>query len=319
MDGRYPIISIGLPVYNGQRYLEETLNSIVSQTFRNFELVISDNASTDGTAEICQRFAAGDPRIRYLQNEVNLGAAKNYNRVFELSRGKYFKWNGHDDPLPPDFLERCVDALERDDTVILVWGRVRAIDGDGLPVGLGPLIASRLKSRPGLATHDPRDRFFACVAAPAGHPVGPIFGVIRSDVLRQTPLLGAYISHDLPLLAELALHGRFLQLPEVAHYRRFHAEQGSAAHRTRRTREGWFDPKRRGKRTFPRLRLLREHFLAVRRAAPRPGLRAWCYLGTLIWFVTEVAVIRPAKAVGRAPYRRVRSRLRPAQNPICSR
>ena len=318
MSGREPILSIGLPVYNGEHYLESTLESIVAQTFTDFELIISDNASTDATPEICRAIAARDRRICYFRNPVNLGAAKNYNRVFELSRGKYFKWNGHDDPLPPDFLELCVATLERDDTVVLAFGRACAIDEHGQPTRTGPLVAARLKHRPGLASRDPRVRFFACVAAPAGHPVGPIFGLIRSDVLRRTPLLGTYISHDLPLLAELVLHGRFVQLPEVAQYRRFHPEQGSAKHRTRGSREGWFDPARAGERTFPRLRLLREHFQAVRRAAQDPRSRAWCYVGAMAWFVTEVAVIRPAKAVARTPYLRVRSRLSTTRTPARS-
>lgn len=317
MDSREPVVSIGLPVYNGQRHLEETLESIVAQTFPDFELIISDNASTDATREICEHFAARDPRVRYYRNDVNLGAAKNYNRVFELARGKYFKWNGHDDPLAPEFLERCVAALERDDTVVLAYGRGCAIGEDGRPVKPSFLAAARLRPRPGLASPDPKIRFLACVAAPAGHPVGPIFGVIRSEVLRRTPLLGAFISHDLPLLAELALHGRFVQLPDVPQYRRYHPGQGSATHRTRGTREGWFDPARRGKRTYPRLRLLREHFLAVRRAARQPGLRAWCYLGSLAWFATEVGVIRPAKALARAPYGRVRLG-QAAGNPVRS-
>jgi glycosyltransferase involved in cell wall biosynthesis len=315
MSDRGPTLSIGLPVYNGARFLEETLESIITQSFTDFELIISDNASTDATPEICQRFSARDPRVRYFRSQENLGAAKNYNRVFELSRGRYFKWNGHDDPLAPTLLERCVAALEQDATIVLAFGGPSPINEHGLPVRLNHLTAARLNNRPGLASHDPRVRFFACVVAPAGHPVGPLFGVIRSDVLRQTALLGPYISHDLPLLAELALHGRFQQLTEVVQFRRYHSGQGHRTHRTRTERESWFDPARVTKLTFPRLRLLREHIRAIQRATSDPVLRVWCYGGTLIWFVTEVAIIRPAKATIGVPYRYLRSRRQPSGLP----
>ena len=92
-----PRVSIGLPVYNGQEFLEETLHSILNQTFNDFELIICDNASTDRTAEICRSFAKRDRRIRYYRNEINLGAAKNFNGVFFLARGEYLKWSDNDD------------------------------------------------------------------------------------------------------------------------------------------------------------------------------------------------------------------------------
>jgi glycosyltransferase involved in cell wall biosynthesis len=124
---RTPRVSIGLPVYNGENYLAETLDSILAQTFTDFEVIISDNASTDRTETICRQYAAQDRRIRYLRNTSNLGAAKNYNRVFELSQGEYFKWNGHDDPLAPVFLERCVAVLDRHPGVVLCFARNRSM------------------------------------------------------------------------------------------------------------------------------------------------------------------------------------------------
>ena len=107
-----PAVSVGLPVYNGERYLAEAIESVLRQTFADFELVISDNASTDRTAEICRSFARADGRVRYHRNEANLGALPNFNRVFDLGRGRYFKWAAHDDVLRPELLRRCVDVLE---------------------------------------------------------------------------------------------------------------------------------------------------------------------------------------------------------------
>ena len=112
MDSRIPRISVGLPVYNGEAYLPAALTSLLKQDYGDFELIVSDNASTDGTEAICREFAANDPRIRYSRNETNIGAARNYNRVFELSRSKLFKWASHDDECHPSLLRRCVEVFD---------------------------------------------------------------------------------------------------------------------------------------------------------------------------------------------------------------
>ena len=304
MEGHHPTVSIGLPVYNGGRFLEETVESILGQTYADLELVISDNASTDATAEICRRFVAWDQRVRYSRNQENLGAARNYNITFELARGRYFKWQGHDDPIPPTYLERCVAVLDSDPTVVLAYGKQCPIDEHGHPKRTGALVAARLQGRTGLASRHALMRYLACVIVPIGHPVGPIFGVIRREALRQTPLLGTYVSHDLPLTAELALHGRFHQLQDIAQFRRYHAEQGHRTHRTLAQRESWFDPARAKLTTYPRVRLLREHFRAIQRATRHLGVRVCCYAGTLVWFLTEVMGIRPAKSLFRVLYHR---------------
>lgn len=313
MESATPAVSIGLPIYNGEPFLTETIESILDQSYSDLELILSDNASTDGTAEICRRFAERDPRVRYSRNPENLGAARNYNITFELARGRYFKWHGHDDPVPPDYLERCIAVLERDPSIVLAYGRQQAIDDAGRPKRTGVLVSARLQGRPRLASRSPIARYLACVATPAGHPVGPIFGVVRRDVLARTPLLGAFVSHDLPLTAELTLHGKFHQLADVPQYRRYHAGQGHRTHRSRSQRESWFDPARANLHTHPRLRLLREHLQAIGRASRDPTVRACCYAGTMIWFLTEVGGIRPAKSLFRGLYRRLRATGAPAE------
>jgi glycosyltransferase involved in cell wall biosynthesis len=202
-----PTVSIGLPVYNGDRYLAETIESILAQTYSDLELIICDNASTDATREICEQLAARDHRVRYHRNTENLGAARNFNRTVELARGKYFKWNGHDDPVPPNLLEHCVAVLERDPTVVIAYGTPHPIDEHERPTRPGPLVAARLRPRLGLASRNPRIRYFACIAVPAGHPAGVNFGLIRSDALRRALPLGSFVSHDLPFLAEMTLRG----------------------------------------------------------------------------------------------------------------
>jgi hypothetical protein len=126
-----PLLSIGLFVYNGERFLEETLDSILSQTFTDFELIISDNASTDRTAEISQAYARADSRISYYRNEKNMGAGWNLRRVYELATGKYFKWAAADDLLEPEFLRRCVEALESDPGCVVAYARTKEIDANG--------------------------------------------------------------------------------------------------------------------------------------------------------------------------------------------
>src|SRR5947199_10486063 len=103
-----PRVSIGIPVYNAENFLREAIESIRQQTFTDFEIVISDNCSTDRTPQICEEYAAKDRRIRYVRNATNLGAGFNHRRVAELARGEFFKWQSRDDLCHPTFLERCV-------------------------------------------------------------------------------------------------------------------------------------------------------------------------------------------------------------------
>src|SRR5215469_6919606 len=107
-----PKVSIGMPVYNGANYLRSSVPSLLAQDYEDFELLISDNASTDETESICRELAESDGRIRYFRNERNVGAAQNYNKVFRLASGTFFKWAAHDDECHPTMLRRCVEVLE---------------------------------------------------------------------------------------------------------------------------------------------------------------------------------------------------------------
>ena len=300
-----PRVSIGLPVYNGENYLADTLDSILAQTFRDFELIVSDNASTDATEAICRKYAARDPRIRYVRSSENLGAAKNYNRAFQLAKGEYFKWNGHDDPLAPTFLERCVEVLDRDPEILLCFARIRAIGADGEEHGVGALTARTFAPKPQLGSPQAHVRFYHTVVA--DHPQGAIFGLIRRSVLARTALIGGYRSSDLPLLGELALRGRFHQIPEALQNRRFHPQQGRNVYRTRQLREAWFDPARSQTRSHHHWRLLQEHLAAIRRAAPDGQTRSYCYGYMAVWVIKYVCVRAPLKTVLGRPYRFVKS------------
>ena len=117
------LVTVGLPVYNSARYVRQSLDSLLAQTFRDFVLIISDNASTDGTAEICEQYAATDPRVRYFRNDANIGNPRNFNRIAELTETRYLKWSTADDSWEPRFLELAFEVMESDPTIALVIRR----------------------------------------------------------------------------------------------------------------------------------------------------------------------------------------------------
>ncbi len=272
-----PRVSIGLPVFNGEKYLAETLDSLLAQTYSDFELIISDNASTDGTQEICQAYAAEDGRIRYVRNETNLGASKNFNRVFELASGEYFKWAAHDDLCAPEYLERCIEVLDRDASVILCHSETMPIDEHG---ALLPDLDARLN----VGSPKPHERFLRCLCVPHGQCA--LLGVIRADALGRTRLVGRYAAADRVLLGELALFGRFYEVPEYLFFYRIHPQQSWRRYATRQSREAWFDPTRAGKITFPHWRLFREHLISIGRAPLSWYERTWCYI-YMGWWVGQ--------------------------------
>ena len=126
-----PRLSIGLPVYNGEKYLAESLDALLGQSYEDFELIISDNASTDGTAGICRRYMKQDSRIRYIYQPRNIGAAPNHNFVVGQARGELFKWASHDDLYAHDLLKCCVDALDEYPHIVLAHSWTALIDGSG--------------------------------------------------------------------------------------------------------------------------------------------------------------------------------------------
>lgn len=271
-EGLVPRVSVGMPVYNGERYLELAIASILGQDLTDFELIISDNASTDGTEGICRRFAAADSRIRYARNSVNLGAAANYNTVFHMARARYFKWASHDDVCAPALLRRCVDVLDNSPpTVALCYPKTLLIDENGRELG-------SYEDRMDVRFAKPHQRLFHVLKHLEMCNV--VFGVIRTDVLRHTRLIGGYQSSDMVLLAELSLLGEFWEVPERLFMRRRHAEASVAANPKPVQRALWFDPanaKRRVLPRLPKLRLAMEHIRGITCAPITDCERLRCY------------------------------------------
>jgi glycosyltransferase involved in cell wall biosynthesis len=214
-----PRVSIGMPVYNGARFLRQALDSILAQTFEDFELIISDNSSSDGTEGICREYAADDARIRYSRNSANIGMAQNFNRVFRLSSGEYFRWSSADDVFDTTSLEQCVQVLDEHPEVVLSYPRTVLIDADGRVIRnyddnldlRFPEAPVRLRS----LLHN-----IALVNAQ--------YGLIRRAALRRTSLLEAFPGSDITMLAELSLYGQFWELPQRLLFRRMHDEASSA-------------------------------------------------------------------------------------------
>jgi glycosyltransferase involved in cell wall biosynthesis len=229
-----PLVSVGLPVHNGERFIAEAIESILGQSYTDIELIISDNASSDRTGDICRGYAARDARVKYSRNEINLGAADNYNRVFELSSGRYFKWAAHDDVCAPEFVARCVELLERDDSVVLCYTTSIFIDEDGK--ALREYVED-------VDYTDPRAdrRLRTWLMDRPGGWCNLVFGVIRSSALRQTGLIGKYCASDYVLVGELALLGKLYRIPEALFFRRDHPKRSALAYAGADRTAVWYD------------------------------------------------------------------------------
>lgn len=274
-------VSLALPVFNGERYLEQAIESLLTQTFTDFELIICDNASTDGTEAICRRYAALDDRIHYHRNDENLGAARNYNLGFHLSSGEYFRWAAHDDICAPECLERCVAVLDAQPPVVLCYTKTQVIDEEGRVVGSHDEGLALLESDPVLRHRAFHERF--------GHTTwcDPIFGLMRRDALSRTRLHGNYNSADLILLEELALLGKIYEVPAYLFSRRIHPGISTRANPTPEAIAEWFDPANRGRIVSPMWTLARQHFLAVKNAPLSTRAKIGCYWQTTRWLISH--------------------------------
>jgi glycosyltransferase involved in cell wall biosynthesis len=246
-------------VYNGDRYLRECLESLLAQDFPDFELIVSDNGSTDGTEAICREFAGRDARIRYLREPENRGGAWNFNRLPALARGEYFRWACHDDRCDPTHLRSCVEALDcAPESVVLVFTGTEFIDERGAVVRR---TEEKLDTR-GMSPY----RRYRKVARTVRYS-NAMFGLLRKAPLLSTRLHAPYANSDYVLFGELALLGEFWELPGHLFHRRLHPEMSRKQNRTQESVAVWFDTSKRGRRFyFPELSLIRDQIGAVLRA-----------------------------------------------------
>lgn len=259
-----PPVSIGVPVYNEERRLPGALDSLLAQSYTNFELIISDNASNDRTEEIARQYAASDDRVKYLRHQTNVGSFENFNRVFRASRGKYFMWAAADDRWDPRFIESCLIPLEEDDTVVLAYPQVVQIDAQGNKTGL---MIGRFDSRDyetGLL------RFvlsvLGCVRS------NSIYGLIRRSALARTQLYRKTLGGGHICLSELSIIGKFAFVPDPLFFRRVDQHEAS-----RRRVRRWLDS-----------------------INPKDaGHRVWLPYGRMMWQYMDVAIRAPVGLAGK--------------------
>lgn len=270
-----PRLSIGLPVYNGENYLAEALEALLGQTYEDFELIISDNASTDGTVGICHDYGRQDPRIRYIRQAHNIGLNPNHNFVIHRARGELFKMASHDDLYARDFLKRCVEALDADPQVVIAHAREAMIDTSGN-------VTKLLQYSVAMDSRRAPERFRSMLFDGWDDYT---YGVMRTTVLRRTHLHGSHHFADRTINTELGLHGPFYQVPDVLYFRRDHPERTSPY--TVRTRCAYLDPRRANRLCHPAIRLYAEYiwgYVTAIRGAPLSAQdRQECYRYLARW------------------------------------
>lgn len=287
MNDHKPRVSIGMPVFNGEKYLRDSIGSILNQTFQDFVLIISDNASTDHTQEICLQYAQQDNRIRYCRNERNIGGPMNYNRAFELSSSEYFKWAAYDDVLAPEFLNKCVNVLDKDPSIVGCHCRTGRIDQNG--TFLGYYNEGLLKK---IDSPKPHERFRDLIGL--YYTTTPFHGVYRASWFARSQRHGSYIGADRNLVAELSLMGRIYEIPECLFFWREHPDSytsmfyGSDRKDTLdrlRAEAAWWS--RENGTYFPHWKNCVEYFRSVNRVPLKLSERFLCYSQIFGWFIEE--------------------------------
>ncbi len=246
MKSAKPKISVGIPVFNGEPYLGLAIESVLAQTCGDFELIISDNASTDGTEAICCEFAAKDARIVYIRNSHNIGAANNYNQLFHRSRGEYFRWFNADDLSSNRLHEVCLKVLEANPDAVMAYGKTDIIDGEGQ-------LVEHYDDNLDLQQDSAAERFFQYFSVVG--LTNAIYGLMRRAALARTILMGngSFPAADINLMAELALQGKIIEIPETLFFRRMH-EQASSWDRKNQTVQQLFWTGKSSKFVLPTLK-----------------------------------------------------------------
>jgi glycosyltransferase involved in cell wall biosynthesis len=263
-----PLVSIGLPVFNGAQYLDLAIQSILAQTYRNLELIINDNASTDQTQAICLSYAERDARVSYQRNYINIGGANNENLVFSRAKGKYFKWAAHDDVLETSFIQKCVDVLEQNCGVVLVKTHFVIIDEAGAKIGID--CDNRASSNSAF-------KRFSGLTLP-DHGCRDICGLMRSEIVGKMKLRRNYTDSDRTFLSHMSLFGTFHQIGEPLFYKRTHPETSINQYPGWHERMVWFGEEYKTKIALPHW-LQELHYFESIAASPLKAIdKLLCYM-----------------------------------------
>lgn len=268
-------ISVGMPVYNGERYLPQAIESILAQTCGDFEFIISDNASTDNTEAICREYGVKDKRIRYYRNAENIGASDNYNAVFRYAAGTYFKWTSCNDFCKPTLLARCADVLERHSDVVLCYPKTVLFDDTAG-------ILEHYDDNLILMDEEPFTRFERLLTSMRLN--NAMNGLIRAETLRKTHLIRVYLCSDVVMMAELALHGKFSEAPEYLYYRRMDKDTATRMKAPEQVLEH-YHPKRDRRMLLQHWKLIAGYGDAIRCSAVELPQKIKCYRYLLRQFI----------------------------------
>lgn len=299
-----PKLHIGLPVYNGADYLAASLDALLHQTFSDFEIILSDNGSTDATPAIARAYAARDSRITYLRYQNNRGAAWNWNNTLAHARAEYFKWAAHDDLHDPRYIERCIAVLDENPAVALCYTASRYVDAEGLPIvdeAGRAIVGGRRSDGCHLRQAHPHQRLRHLLGL---YPMHVLFGVMRREALARTRGMGRFASADRILVAEIALQGQVHEIDEELFIRRLHPAMSWTVTTSEHDYAVWYDPANAGRRSIPMLKRGAELMRGIRHAGLPPLEAARAY--------REVA-----RYIGATHgWGKVRSKLKAALNPL---
>jgi glycosyltransferase involved in cell wall biosynthesis len=293
-----PRLTIGLPVYNGANFLAESIEALLGQTYEDYELIISDNASTDGTEAICRRYQQRDSRIRYVRQPRNIGLSPNHNLVVEMAHGELFKWASHDDLYARDLLKRCVEALDEYPNVVLAHSWTATIDNSGS-------ITKAIRYPLATASPSAPERFRSLLFVEGSDDDG---GIMRMDAMRGIAL-NSYHHAERTTIAELALQGPFYHVPDWLYFRRDHPLRAERAFPSARSRSVNMDPRRASRLRHPVLRLYAEYiwgYASVIHRSPLSGAdKRQCYQALAQWLASRLrphdAPATPSAADGPDP------------------
>ncbi len=212
------LLSIGMPVYNGEKYVRQALDSLLTQNFKDFELIISDNASTDHTAEICKRYLEKDNRIKYYRNKVNIGAVANFNNLINYATAPYFMWASHDDMWESSYISKLINIMESDKSISLVFSDFDNIDEDGKQIRVYPKIL-KLSSSETIF----KRLFKFIMFEESDGKANLIYGIMRLNRLKEiggfNKTLGEVAADDLSLFSML-FKGNFFIIDELLFHKR---------------------------------------------------------------------------------------------------
>lgn len=223
-----------MPVYNGADFIEEAILSHLKQDFSDFELVVSDNCSDDATPDIVKDLAATDDRIVYTRNAQNIGGPANFNRLFRLTNGEFFRWAAADDRIEPGYLSKVIAMMDEDPNIVIGHADSVLIDPQSTPMlemdqgylgGDGFLEAVKLRPPAGdTRFHSPSPHNRVDAVINNNHRNFYIFGIMRRSTMMQTRLHGSFYGGDRTLLVEMAMRGTFKKVPEALFASRSHAK-----------------------------------------------------------------------------------------------